>query len=97
MADLYATQGPKVTKDDLLKSEKLLLFLFDEYKKYNDREIEIANKPKLLNGNEIMILTGLKPSQELGQIIKELDEAIALKEVKTKDDAKNWVLSKVQR
>ena len=91
MADLYATVGPKITKDNLLNGEKLILFLFDEYKKYQNKETEKAKKPKLLNGNEIMELTGLKPSQELGDIIKELDEAIAVGEVKTKDEAKKWV------
>src|SRR3989338_1493934 len=91
MADLYATVGPKVTKEDLLNGEKLLLFLFDEYRKYEHRETEKAKKPKLLDGNEIMKLTGLKPSRELGDLIKELDEAIAIGEIKTKEEAKNWI------
>ena len=91
MADLYATVGPKVTKEDLLNGEKLLLFLFDEYRKYEHRETEKTKKPKLLDGNEIMKLTGLKPSRELGDLIKELDEAIAIGEIKTKEEAKNWI------
>ncbi|MBI3591473.1 MAG: HD domain-containing protein [Candidatus Melainabacteria bacterium] len=92
MADLYATCGPKITKEDLSSGEKLILFLFDEYKKYKTREIEAAKKPKLLDGNEVMKLTGLKPSPILGQVMKELDEAIAVGEIKTKEEAKNWVL-----
>ena len=91
MADLYATAGPKITKKDLDDGEKLILFLFDEYKKYEGREIEQSKKPKLLDGNEIMELTSLKPSPQLGKIIKELDEAIAVGEVKTKEDAKKWI------
>lgn len=95
MADLYATVGPKITEKDLDVGEKLILFLFNEYKKYENREIEKAKKPKLLDGNEIMKITGLKPSKELGDIIKELDEAIAVGEIKTKEDARKWVERKL--
>ena len=91
MADLYATVGPKITKEDLTNGEKLLLYLFDEYKKYENRETEKAKKPKLLDGNEIMKLTGLKPSPELGELIDGLNEAIAVDEVKTKEAAEEWV------
>ena len=91
MADLYATIGPEITKDNLLNGEKLLLFLFDEYKKYQTHEIEKAKKPKLLDGNEIMEITGMKPSPTLGILMKELDEAIAVGEVKTKEEAIKWV------
>ena len=90
-SDLHATLGPKITKDDVLNGEKLLLFLFDEYKKYEHREVEKAKKPKLLDGNEIMKITGLKPSRELGDLIKELDELIAIGEIKTKEEAVEWV------
>ena len=92
MADLYATCGPKVTEETLLNGERLLLFLFEEYRKYKDYETEKAKKPKLLDGNEIMKLTSLKPSPILGQLMKDLDEAIAIGEVKTKDEATAWVI-----
>ncbi len=96
MADLYATVGPKITKEDLVNGEKLLLYLFDEYKKYEYREIEKAKKPKLLDGNEIMKLTGLPASKALGDLIKELDEMIAVGEIKTKEEASQWVLRKLK-
>ena len=96
MADLYATVGPKITKEDLVNGEKLLLYLFDEYKKYEYREIEKAKKPKLLDGNEIMKLTGLPASKALGDLIKELDEMIAVGKIKTKEEASQWVLRKLK-
>lgn len=96
IADLYATVGPKVTKDDLLKGEELVLYLFDRYKKHKSQEVEKLIKPKLLDGNEIMKLTGLKPSPKLGIIVKDLDEAIAIGEVKTKEEAKSWVLKQLK-
>jgi len=94
LADSHATLGPKVTKEDLDKNEKLILFLFDEYKKYVEREEEKASKPKLIDGIEIMEITGIKPSKKLGDLIKDLDEAISLGEVKTKEEAVSWVLEK---
>ena len=42
-----------------------------------------------------MKITGLKPSPKLGELIKELDEMIAIGEIKTKEDAKSWVLGRV--
>ena len=96
IADTYATCGPKVTKDDLLKAENLILFLFDEYKKFQIREAEKAKRPKLLNGNEIMSMTGLKPTPELGLIMKELDELISIGEITSKEEAQDWVLKKVK-
>ncbi len=96
MADLYATVGPKITKEDLANGEKLLLFLFDEYKKYETRETEKASKPKLLDGNEIMKITGMPASKALGDLIKELDELVAVGEIKTKEEAVEWVLGRLK-
>lgn len=96
MADLYATQGPEISKNDLVNGEKLILYLFDEYKKYEIQDTEKSRAPKLLDGNEIMQLTGLKPSPMLGKLIKELDEAIAIGEVKTKEDAKEFIFCKLK-
>lgn len=95
IADSHATLGPKITKKDLDENEKLIMSLFDEYKKYENREIEKKKKPKLLDGNEIMKITGLKPSPKLGEIIEKLDEAIAIGEIRTKDEARDWVLKKL--
>lgn len=95
LADLHATLGPKITKEDIEKSEKLILFLFDEYKKHLDKEIEKAKRPKLLDGNEIMKITGMEPSRKLGDLMKELDEAIAVGEIKTKEEAASWVIKKL--
>lgn len=95
MADLYATVGPKVTDSDLKTGEKLILYLFEEYRKYRTETEEIASKPKLLDGNEIMKITGLKPSPEIGLILKDLDEAIAVGEIKTKEQAIHWLKEKI--
>ena len=38
-----------------------------------------------------MSLTGLKSGPKLGDLIKELDELIAVGEIKTKEEAVEWV------
>lgn len=92
MADSYATCGPEITNDDLKQNENLLLFLTSEYKKY--KEEKETKKIKLLDGNEIMNITGIKPGPELGRLIKELDEEIGIGVVKTKEEALEWVKGK---
>jgi tRNA nucleotidyltransferase/poly(A) polymerase len=47
--------------------------------------------PKLLSGDEIMELLNIKPSKELGNIIKALTEAQLSSEVVSKDDALAFV------
>lgn len=96
IADSYATLGPKITNEDLEKNEKLLLFLFESYKQFSDEENEKSKKQKLLDGNEIMKITGLKPTKELGMIIQEMDEAIALHEINTKEEAVSWIIKKIK-
>jgi len=95
LADLWATRGPKISEDDLKKNEKLVMYLFDEYKKYHEEKRVKDKKKKLIDGNEVMQITGLKPSPIIGQILIELDEAIAVGEVSSKDEAKDWILKKL--
>lgn len=96
LADHYATCGPKISSEDILDGERLLLFLFDEYKKYQDVTLEQSKKKILLDGNEIMNITGLKPSRNLGILIKSLDEEVFLGNIITKEDAVKWVKNQIK-
>ena len=67
MSDRLSARGPAITQemvDDNINNLKLLAKKCQEY-----AEEEIAPKP-FLNGNEIIKITGLKQSKELGDIIK---------------------------
>mgnify|MGYP001954006457 CR=1 FL=1 len=46
---------------------------------------------RLLTGEEIMKLTGLKPGPELGKIIAELRHEQLDEKIKTKEEALGWV------
>lgn len=47
--------------------------------------------PKLLSGEEIMELTGLKPGPKLGELIDALDHEIHAHNIKTKEEAKEFI------
>ncbi|MDI9393731.1 MAG: hypothetical protein QM449_10860 [Synergistota bacterium] len=46
-----------------------------------------------ITGEEVMALTGLESGPEIGRIMDDLDEAVALGEVRNREDALKWVSS----
>ena len=64
--------------------------LLNEYKTQKE---SLKPLPKLLDGGEIMELLDIKPSQTLGNIIKQLKEAQMSLEVNTKEEAISFVKS----
>lgn len=87
-ADRLSARGEAIT-DDMVKANidglnNLLKFYFDN--------LEVLTPPKrLLTGEEIMQLTGLKQSKELGEIIKSLYEKQLSNEITTKEQAIKFV------
>ncbi|MBI3013218.1 MAG: HD domain-containing protein [Elusimicrobia bacterium] len=52
------------------------------------KEIEhLSKKPKLLDGNTLMRELGLAPGPLIGQILKEVEEAVVLEEIHTPEEA----------
>lgn len=58
---------------------------------YLDNKDKLKPLPKLLSGNDIMQLTGLKPSKELGEIVSKLNDAILDGDITNKEDAENFI------
>ena len=91
-ADRLSALGEDITdeivKENLDGLDKLLNF-------YLEKRDTMKPLPKLLDGNEIMELKGIKPSPLLGEIVNALNEAQLNGDVVTKDDAvcfvKNYV------
>ena len=87
-ADRLSAQGPDITKDMLEANinglNKLLNF-------YIEIKPSLKPLPKLLDGNEIMQLLGIKQSPKLGYIIKELHEAQLNGDINTKKQAENFI------
>lgn len=88
MADRLSARGVEITDEIVDKNIKNLQTMLDFYLNIKD---SLEPLPKLLSGEEIMKILKLKPSKELGNIIKELKEAQLSGEVNTKEDAVKFI------
>ena len=87
-ADRLSAKGPAITEEMIEKNINGLKILLE---KYLASKNTLNPLPKLLSGNEIMQILGIKPSPELGQIVVLLKEAQISSEVTTKEEAVNFV------
>lgn len=90
-ADRYSARGVEITEEIVNNNINKLNSLLEFYLKIKD---ELKPLPKLISGEEIMGLLNLKPSKELGAIIKSLQEAQISGDVVTKDEAVKFIKSK---
>lgn len=88
MADRLSARGIEITDEIVKKNIDNLKLLLDFYLSIKDT---LKPLPKLLSGEEIMEILNIKPSKELGEIIKSLKEAQLSSEITTKDDAINFI------
>ena len=91
MSDRLSARGEAVT-DEMVKNN--ISGLQELLRYYLDVRESLKPLPKLLSGEEIMNLTGLKPSKELGDMVEKLKEAQFDGIVNTKEEAINFVLGK---
>jgi tRNA nucleotidyltransferase/poly(A) polymerase len=89
MADRLSARGKAITDEMVAQNisglEKLLQF-------YIDVKPTLRELPKLLSGDEIMDIKKIKPSAELGRIIKQLHEAQLDGDILTKQQAIDFVM-----
>lgn len=87
-ADRLSARGEEITEEVVEKNLDALTKLLEFYLKAREA---LKPVPKLLSGNEIMKMLDIKPSPQLGEIIKQLKEAQLAGDVITKEDAINFV------
>ncbi len=87
-ADRLSARGHAVTAEMIENNIQGLNYLLNFYLKVKPT---LKPLPKLLDGNEIMEITGIKQSPELGNIIEQLHEAQLNEEVNTREDAIKFV------
>lgn len=87
-ADRLSARGEAVSEDMVNRALNHLEELLDYYNKV---QLEVKNPKSLLNGREIMEITNLKPSKKVGIIIEALIEAQLLGEVRTKQEAIDFI------
>lgn len=88
MSDRLSARGRAVTDEMVSRNLKGLNELLAFYMQVKDK---LEPLPKLISGEEIIAMTGLKPSQDLGTVIKSLNEAQINGDVNTKDEAIDFI------
>lgn len=88
MSDRLSARGEAVTDEMVKKNISGLQELLSFYLQVRD---SLKPLPKLLTGEEIMNLTGMKPSKELGELINALHEEQLDGNINTKDEAITFV------
>jgi len=88
LADRLSARGVEITDEIVEKNINNLQSLLNFYLNIKNT---IKPLPKLLSGEEIMELLNLKPSKELGNIIKSIHEAQLSGDITTKEEAINFV------
>ena len=90
MSDRLSARGEAVTDEMVKKNISGLQELLGYYLKIKDN---LKPLPKLLSGNEIMDITGIKPSEQLGNLIEALHEEQYSGNVNTKEEAIDFINS----
>ncbi len=90
MSDRLSARGEAVTDEMVKNNISGLQELLNYYLKIKDT---LKPLPKLLSGNEIMEITGLKPSEKLGNLIEVLHEEQYSGNISTKEEAIKFVKS----
>lgn len=91
MADRYSARGVEITEEVVNKNINALNDLLNFY--LNIKE-NLKPLEKLLSGIEIMEILNIKPSKELGNIIKQMQEAQVSGEISTREEAIEFVKTK---
>lgn len=87
-ADRLSARGEEITEEIVERNINSLNMLLQFYL---DKCETLKPLPKLLDGNEIMNILNIKPSQKLGKILSSLHEAQLSGDVSTREQAVNFV------
>ncbi len=88
-ADRLSARGEAVSEEMI---DRALNHLQNLLNYYNEVCAEVQNPKSLLDGKEIMKILNLKPSKKVGEIIEQLIEAQLSGEIKTKEQAAEFIL-----
>ncbi|MDO8637518.1 MAG: HD domain-containing protein [Dehalococcoidia bacterium] len=87
LADHWATRGPELIPEGWTAHTNMVKYVLDEHFK----EESTTRPPKLLDGNDIMTIFGIKPGPALGSLLESLKEAQGAGEVSNREQALDWV------
>jgi putative nucleotidyltransferase with HDIG domain len=87
-ADRIAAQGEKITEKIVKARLEMLDELLNDYYKSLEKAVEL---PKIIDGNDVMKILNIKPSEKVGKILNEIRELQTEGELKTSEEAINWI------
>jgi poly(A) polymerase len=96
LADHLATRGPGLLHNQWEYHNKLVAYVLKEH----SQQKKTASPVKLVDGNDLINVFGMKPSAKIGELLEEIHEAQAAGELTTREETLDYIrhsLSKEQK
>lgn len=90
LADGAAAAGPRLTRQAWLRRVGYVSYVLERYEELSQQE---ARMPRLVDGNDVMAALGIAPGPLVGQLMRDVDEAIGSGEITTREDAIEYARS----
>lgn len=90
LSDFGATRGPALMGDQRDHLQQKLFELFEGYNSFKEQQ---SQRIRLLNGEEVIKLLGVRPGPVVGEILQALDEAQAVNEIHDRFEAQRFVVN----
>ncbi len=87
LADHLATRGPGLIPGNWRQHTEVVRYVLEEH--YKQEKITLP--PKLVDGNDLMNIFGLKPGPRLGELLEMVKEAHATGELTTREEALQYI------
>ena len=91
LADHLAARGPSLDPDGWREHTRVVEYVLVQ----RFEQESIAHPPKLVDGNDLIDIFGLTPGPELGRILEAVRETQAEGEIKTRQDALDYIRRKL--
>ncbi len=93
LADYLATHGPKLDINEWKQHNLLISYILAE----NSKQVTKVLPVKLIDGNDLMDIFGLRPGRLLGELLAEVREAQAAEEISSKEEALERVRKELEK
>jgi poly(A) polymerase len=93
LADHLATRGPKLDISLWKEHTKGVEFILEQY----FQAAETIKPVRLIDGNDLINVFGLKPGPEIGELLEQVQEAGAIGEINSRDEALSYIRNKLIR
>ncbi len=91
LADHLATRGPALDINLWKEHTKEVEFVLAQY----FQSAETVKPVKLIDGNDLINIFGLKPGPEIGELLEMVEEAGAIGEINSRDEALSYIRNKL--